>query len=1093
MALVANRIPKAFEVPLPPRSEDSVSSAVEQRFSTRPNLLCRARRESFAVFDEIFKMSRFGKFDIRTIVRFGHDSRTDSDGPVIAVHAPVAARNSPDEIAFNVAVSVGRPSAARASKLASLAPHSFSTTAFSMRTSPHLAGRSPLSPLSPPHRSSQQRRTSGEAVPQPCSVSTREADLGPESTGQDANQRVPSVRVASVDHEIVETASSPRPLNPTEPSYPPRLRGLPLGGKPSRKNITIAPFIGRVSPGALDSGVRKWWRRFYDQLIEAQVFDDHRRTSMQHGSVLSGSLTDLAADLFIHAKDHEPTMPIETAGRLLVSQCSSPLSENTLQRTLIDTRKRRVETYAVLEGDAVSSSTARSPTSFLQNMLLVSSTLPTHCLVVRWMPPTRQAVYSFAEHAHPKYEQDLKRPARKQVAKGARARDVLSVVVNEIVQLAKNNGQVDPARPVPLKTSKVASSGSGDRPRTSFWILPHLGVRHTDGYIEVDHHIRPTTPDDSPVEDDSESAVQQHYRNLLATADDSEEVTDAEKDVAISSEALEEDSSTSEPTAHGGEEVQKANGAPGHASMTQTIPARAPDDSLGVPEQTFIATMCDKPKVPDSVFMYTEALATMPTTHAQAEVKKKQTRPRSKPPKAKPPWPTTQNNKSSAHWLIYLYKGQEHRVPEAPIVPGNRIWYVAEDSRLGFDVGRDAIDDSSSLSRPKPQTKMTTAVLHDYMETERGQFGWKSQNRWIITDYDSLKTTLMAAITFTSCPGSAQAAPDDSDAGTNTMFTGSTNSSACHGAVAENRTDDSAAAEDSAADDPGCGVTLRVVGSDRYSFKIGTFVEPRQAKLAKPVRERWTPRTLKQTQGAPRRSPDNGSHSGGGSCGVEKCSRDRAGDDDSSTVPSQERAVAALIGACPESSVAFQRPFESSVTPPRRRESAEESFSSQPRKGDTGACSERPAAQGKPGRQDRNAAVHGCRNPTSTAFDRRGGGFGSRLDFVHRRAAAPPPIGNSSSDKAVLTIHSDSRNTVAMVATRDQALTRRHLAALSTSNKKSEKQHGACSSAYELYDTKIYWLGARGTSCKRAKAHARNCMNAGSEQGHKKNRRSEVS
>ncbi|KAJ8550571.1 hypothetical protein ON010_g10498 [Phytophthora cinnamomi] len=89
-------------------------------------------------------------------------------------------------------------------------------------------------------------------------------------------------------------------------------------------------------------------------------------------------------------------------------------------------------------------------------------------------------------------------------------------------------------------------------------------------------------PDDSPLEDDSESTVQEHYRNLLATADDSAEVTDAEKDVAISSEALEEDSSTSESTAHDGKEVQQANGAPGHTSMTQTIPARSPNDSLAL-------------------------------------------------------------------------------------------------------------------------------------------------------------------------------------------------------------------------------------------------------------------------------------------------------------------------------------------------------------------------------------------------------------------------------------------------------------------------------------------------------------------------------
>ncbi|KAJ8540784.1 hypothetical protein ON010_g12441 [Phytophthora cinnamomi] len=131
--------------------------------------------------------------------------------------------------------------------------------------------------------------------------------------------------------------------------------------------------------------------------------------------------------------------------------------------------------------------------------------------------------------------------------------------------------------------------------------------------------------------------------------------------------------------------------------------------------------------------------------------------------------------------------------------------------------------------------------------------------------------------------------------------------------------------------------TLECPSTVRAWIRLADGVQHRANKALK---LRRTPKAAKEERSSSKQSK-RCSHTG---------TRTRAGDDDSSTVPSQARAVAALIGACPESSVAFQRPFESSVTPPRRRESAEESFSSQPRKGDTGACSERPAAQGKPGR-----------------------------------------------------------------------------------------------------------------------------------------------
>ncbi|KAG6617133.1 Farnesyl diphosphate synthase [Phytophthora cinnamomi] len=70
---------------------------------------------------------------------------------------------------------------------------------------------------------------------------------------------------------------------------------LRTGGKPSRKSITLEEFSGLIRPGAFDAGVRRWWRKFQDQLADAQILDGHRWNDPQRRSIFAASLSGNAA------------------------------------------------------------------------------------------------------------------------------------------------------------------------------------------------------------------------------------------------------------------------------------------------------------------------------------------------------------------------------------------------------------------------------------------------------------------------------------------------------------------------------------------------------------------------------------------------------------------------------------------------------------------------------------------------------------------------------------------------------------------------------------------------------------------------------
>ncbi|KAE9064853.1 hypothetical protein PF007_g29047, partial [Phytophthora fragariae] len=288
------------------------------------------------------------------------------------------------------------------------------------RTSPRTTGLQPLPGLSSPRRA----RASGDQHARV--VSTRDVDLGPEASHESgdsaAHRLTSSTQVENVP--IVPRASVTNGNDVSNEETPTQLVGLPAGGKPSCKNITIASFTGRVEPGVLDSGGRKWWRQFNDQLIDAQVFDGHRWTDLQQRSVLSASLSDLAADWFIRLKQDSPSVSVQEAGKLLILQFSSPLGENVLRKTLTEAKKRRVETYMEYAGRLLD----------IADSLPGGSSLETN---------SRQAVYAFVEHAHPAYEKDLDRLVRKKISKGILARAVLDTAVAALVALTKSNGQAE--------------------------------------------------------------------------------------------------------------------------------------------------------------------------------------------------------------------------------------------------------------------------------------------------------------------------------------------------------------------------------------------------------------------------------------------------------------------------------------------------------------------------------------------------------------------------------------------------------------------------------------------------------------------------
>ncbi|KAJ8523749.1 hypothetical protein ON010_g17369 [Phytophthora cinnamomi] len=116
-------------------------------------------------------------------------------------------------------------------------------------------------------------------------------------------------------------------------------------GKPSRKNITLEEFSGLVRPGAFDAGVRRWWRKFQDQLADAQMLDGHRWNDLQCHSIFAASLSGDAADWYSEVRVFVPNLTLETAARMLVDRFKSKLPEQELLRRIMDEHKIRQETY----------------------------------------------------------------------------------------------------------------------------------------------------------------------------------------------------------------------------------------------------------------------------------------------------------------------------------------------------------------------------------------------------------------------------------------------------------------------------------------------------------------------------------------------------------------------------------------------------------------------------------------------------------------------------------------------------------------------------------------------------------------------------
>ncbi|KAE9275530.1 hypothetical protein PR003_g29311 [Phytophthora rubi] len=250
-------------------------------------------------------------------------------------------------------------------------------------------------------------------------LSTSEADLGPEDAHEDAAlsrdsqddqgadragspqdaARATAALEGSLPASTTPQFTGPSPMDPSPTAattyMEEELQQLPLGGRPNRKHITLRSF-------------------------------------------LSGPLCDLAADWFIHFKRENPTTTLEAAGHCLVAQFSSPLRESALRRALMEMRKRRAETYS----------------EYASRLMDAADSLPggvedeTNC---------RQAVYAFVEHAHPKFELDLDRIARKKLVKAWKARAVLYHIVTELVALAKSNSQSEAPRPKPVTKTGIAA------------------------------------------------------------------------------------------------------------------------------------------------------------------------------------------------------------------------------------------------------------------------------------------------------------------------------------------------------------------------------------------------------------------------------------------------------------------------------------------------------------------------------------------------------------------------------------------------------------------------------------------------------------
>lgn len=231
------------------------------------------------------------------------------------------------------------------------------------------------------------------------------------------------------------------------------------GGKPSRKNITLEAFSGLITTGTFDAGVRRWWRKFQDQLADAQILDGHRWNDLQCRSIFAASLSGDAADWYSEVRATVPNLTLEVAGRMLVDRFKSKLPEQELLRRIMDEPKIRQETYQ----------------QYSQRLLNMADSLPGGLAVDS---NARCAMHTFVRLAYYKYSDELKSflgrlaPESSAVIKLQRLVDHLSYMAESDGQLpAKTDAQGTGRHEHDAKRRKSSTGYRAQNPEKSMAVI----------------------------------------------------------------------------------------------------------------------------------------------------------------------------------------------------------------------------------------------------------------------------------------------------------------------------------------------------------------------------------------------------------------------------------------------------------------------------------------------------------------------------------------------------------------------------------------------------------------------------------------------
>lgn len=211
---------------------------------------------------------------------------------------------------------------------------------------------------------------------------------------------------------------------------------LPSGGKPNRKNITVEAFSGSVPVGKFDSGVRRWWRQFQDQLTDSQVLDGHRWSDLQCRSLFAASLRGDAADWYSVLRAQRRDLTLSLAGQLLIDKYKSKIPEQELLRRIMLEPKQRDETYQ----------------AYAQRLLNMAESLPGGLSVAA---NARQALHTFIKRAYYRYTDELKSFVERLPADLAPEQQ-LQKLVDHLSYMADSDGRL----PSPdLRSSRQAING----------------------------------------------------------------------------------------------------------------------------------------------------------------------------------------------------------------------------------------------------------------------------------------------------------------------------------------------------------------------------------------------------------------------------------------------------------------------------------------------------------------------------------------------------------------------------------------------------------------------------------------------------------